>query len=347
MDRDAFRNAVFARDKHACVVCGAANTKLDAHHIIERRLWPDGGYYLANGATVCEPCHLRAEQTLISCEELRERCGITKTLLPEHLEADTRWDKWGNPVLPSGARLRGELFDDESVQKVLAPVLHLFELARVKYPRTFHVPWSPGVTGDDRVQEDLSAFRGQDVVVTEKMDGENTTLYRDGLHARSLTSDAHPSRDRVKALHASIAHDIPNGWRVCGENLYARHSIAYTGLPGYFLVFSIWNEKNECLSWKDTVEWCALLDLPTVPVIYQGSWDEDRIARIAAEYCDRGPVTEGYTIRVASSFSYRLFRRSVVKYVRENHVQTNEHWKRGAIVPNGLKSTSCITQEKS
>ena len=31
------------------------------------------------------------------------------------------------------------------------------------------------------------------------------------------------------------------------------HSIAYDALPAHFLVFSIWNERNECLSWDETV----------------------------------------------------------------------------------------------
>ncbi len=52
MTRDDFRNAVFARDNHRCVICG--EPAKDAHHILERRLFPDGGYYLNNGASLCE-----------------------------------------------------------------------------------------------------------------------------------------------------------------------------------------------------------------------------------------------------------------------------------------------------
>jgi 5-methylcytosine-specific restriction endonuclease McrA len=55
LTRDEFRKQVFERDNYRCVICGAKNgdkhVKLDAHHIIERRLWADGGYYLENGAT--------------------------------------------------------------------------------------------------------------------------------------------------------------------------------------------------------------------------------------------------------------------------------------------------------
>ena len=41
LTRDEFRNKVFERDRRRCVICGATNfdARLDAHHIIERRLW--------------------------------------------------------------------------------------------------------------------------------------------------------------------------------------------------------------------------------------------------------------------------------------------------------------------
>lgn len=92
---------------------------------------------------------------------------------------------------------------------------------RTKYPRTLHVPWSPGLMNDDRAMDHLGGFVGLDVVVTEKLDGENTTLYADGLHARSIDGRHHPSRDWVKAAHGRVAWTIPEGWRICGENMYA------------------------------------------------------------------------------------------------------------------------------
>src|ERR1039457_5964964 len=100
--RDSFRNGVFQRDKNLCVICGKAGQ--DAHHIMERRLFPDGGYYFDNGATVCGECHIKAEQTLITTEELREAIGIKTVILPPHLYPDQRYDKWGNPIIRSEER---------------------------------------------------------------------------------------------------------------------------------------------------------------------------------------------------------------------------------------------------
>jgi len=335
LTRDQFRGAVFARDGGRCVIC--KRTAVDAHHVVERRLWSDGGYYPENGVSLCEEHHLAAEATGLSCEEVRAAAGIEHVVLPEHLAADQRYDKWGNPILDNGQRLRGELFDDESVQKVLAPVLHLFT-TRVKYPRTFHLPWSPGLTNDDRVMANPEQyFNGKEVVVTVKSDGENTTMYRDYLHARSLEYAPHPSRSWVKALHGRMGYDIPEGWRVCGENVYAKHSIHYHNLRDWFLVFSLWNERNVCLSWDDTVEWAAMLGLTMVPMLWRGVWADEEQVRGLYQPTFEGDPCEGYVVRLAGSFHYREFRRSAAKYVRKGHVATQAFWMQQKMEVNGLE----------
>jgi hypothetical protein len=330
LSRDEFRTAVFKRDGWECVVCG--QPAKDAHHIIERRLWPDGGYYVDNGASVCETHHLLAESTELSCDELRERCGIKEILLPPHFYSDQPVDKWGNPILPNGQRLKGELFHDESVQKIIKPVLHLFT-DRVKYQRTHHLPWSPNVSSDDKIIPSLAGFENEDVVVTIKMDGEQTSMYRDGFHARSIDTAPHPSRDWLWGLHRQVGHEIPEGWRICGENLYAKHSIHYKNLPSHFLVFSIWNEKNECLDWEETKVYCKVLGLHHVHEFYWGPWQESLIRDFHLEAYEGDPC-EGYVVRVARAFQFKEFKDVVAKYVRKNHVQTHGHWMRQAIVLN-------------
>lgn len=304
----------------------------DAHHIIERRLFPDEGYYLSNGATVCAPCHWKAEQTTLSVRELLSAICVEKPTLPPHLYRDQEYDKWGNPILSDGRRLPGELFEDESVRKVLSPVLHLFD-RRVKYPRTYHLPFSPGITDDDRIMDSYDVFEYESVVVTEKMDGENTTWYRDGVHARSLDYEPHPSRDRVKAMWAERAHEIPEQYRICGENLYAKHSIQYDNLNSYFQVFGVWSGLT-CLGWTDTVEWAEMLGLPTVKVLYTGPWNEQAVMELALGLDKEHQ--EGLVVRVAGEFHYKDFRKYVGKFVRASHVQTHGHWMRQAVVPNKL-----------
>lgn len=333
--RDRIREVTFARDGGLCVLCGAPAQ--DAHHILERRLWPDGGYVLDNLASVCGHCHLLCEQTVVSVEEVRWAAGIKTVIVPPHMYADEPYDKWGNTVRPDGTICPGELFWDESVQKVLREGGARFS-PYVKYPRTHHLPWSPGVSDDDRIMDAAGLMRlaASKVVVTEKSDGENTSLYYDGyMHARSIDGASHPTQSWVRSMWAKVAHELPYGWRVCGENLYAKHSIAYSELSSYLLVFSIWNERNECLSWDDTVEWAELLGFPTVPVLYQGTFNYDTLNGLWSPQVQ--DTMEGYVVRTADGFPYREFRNNVAKFVRPNHVTSDRHWAAGRRVEvNGL-----------
>ena len=331
LTRDRFRESVFHRDNHRCVICDSPGQ--DAHHIMERRLFNDGGYYLNNGATLCGTCHLRAESTELTCEEIRQAAGITKVVLPESLYKDCRYDKWGNPYLPNGQRLRGDLFYDESVQKIIVGDFTKY----VKYPRTYHLPNSHP-SKDDRQIKNLDNFIGKEVVITEKMDGENTTMYYDFVHARSVNSDNHPSRSWVKSFHASnVAYQIDEDFRICGENLFARHSIPYHDLASYFLGFSVWDESNLCLSWDDTLAYFEIFDIKSVPVLFQGILEDDNIRRYTKDIEDNPKEHEGYVIRLANEFSYGAFKDSIAKYVRPNHVQTTHHWKREILRKNSLK----------
>lgn len=351
-----WRDAVFSRDGSACVRCGRSDVELDAHHLMERRLFSApgephrGGYALSNGVTLCDApapdggpsCHLLAEGCVSLPDELRSMANIDEVVLPIQLLADERYDKWGNPLLADGTRGIGEMFWSEQAQKVLGQcgMLTLYR-TRVKHARTAHLPWSPNRDDDDLLLDGASAFQGRDVVVTEKLDGESCSIYRDAVHARSVNSGYHPSRTWVSALQARVGHELPAGWRLVGENLQAVHSVAYRNLPGYFLLFAIFDDRNQCLSWDDTVEWAALLEVDLVPVIWRGRWNEERMRAAADAY--RSPYTdesEGYVARVAAAFDYCDFGNVVGKSVRKDHVRTDLHWMSQAMVLNGLARAS-------
>ncbi len=127
LSRVKFKEEVFARDKSKCVIC--KKDAVDAHHIIERKLFSNGGYYIDNGVSVCAVCHLLAEQTILSCEQLRKASNIKVRILPTHFSPNLEYDKWGNIVLSSGKRVAGELYRSEQVQKILPKEIKvLFEV---------------------------------------------------------------------------------------------------------------------------------------------------------------------------------------------------------------------------
>lgn len=213
---------------------------------------------------------------------------------------------------------------------------------RTHYPRTPHLPWSPGATSDDVRTTGPGALAGREVVVTEKLDGENTTLYADGLHARSLDSGHHPSRAWVKGLQSRIGAGIPAGWRVCGENMYARHSLAYDQLDAWFYGFSVW-DGDHCLDWDRTARFLRGIGVPAPRVLWRGVFDERALRRLRLDTARQ----EGYVVRTVAGFERADFGRCVAKWVRGGHVQTDTHWMYAAVVANGLGPSAALWDVRS
>lgn len=205
---------------------------------------------------------------------------------------------------------------------------------KYKYPRTYHLPFSKGYTSDDKVLKNDSHLIGKEVIITEKMDGENTSIYNDGFHARSIDSLHKPYHSWLINYIQNFMYYLPNNYRICGEYLFAKHSIGYENLPTYFMVFSVWNNEK-CLSWEETEEFCKKLNIETVPILYKGIYDTKTVKQLAEETVKRGG--EGIVVRLASSYNYNDFDKSVAKYVRKNHVQTDKHWSHGEVKQNNLK----------
>ncbi|MEV7227628.1 RNA ligase family protein [Polymorphospora sp. NPDC051019] len=208
---------------------------------------------------------------------------------------------------------------------------------RKKYPRTHHLPGSPGATADDRRLPDLSGLTGE-LVVTEKMDGGNVTFTREAMYARSVDSGTHVWDRPAKAVWARVAHDVPAGWRISGESMWARRSVGYDDLPGVFLVFGVWDADDTLLGWDDTEQWAALLGLPLVPVLHRGA---DLAAALGAwAGCRDATTSEGFVVRPAGPVPASEFAHRVGKWVRAGHVRTTAAWRhRDDFATNGFRAT--------
>ncbi|WHO80787.1 RNA ligase family protein [Rhizobium leguminosarum] len=205
-----------------------------------------------------------------------------------------------------------------------------------KYGRTYHLPISPGATSDDKVMAMLDGLMIGDLVITEKMDGENTTIYRGGSHARSPDSRYHSSRDWLKAFAASISPQLADGERIVGENLYARHSIGYDDLPSYFLGFA-WIIDDEVQSWDLTQARFKELGIVPVSTLYRGPYKAGLFEDTAASL-DK-TKQEGFVVRIADAFLETEMPVRMGKYVRDNHVQSETHWMQSELIPNRLANS--------
>ncbi len=228
-----------------------------------------------------------------------------------------------------------------------------------KYPRTFHLPWSPGATKDDRKLVTAEHFLNVPVVVTEKMDGSNLCMTKMAVFARSHNGPpTHESFNVAKSLHAQVCHSIPDGVSVFGEYVFAVHSIRYSELPGYFLVFGVREDSTgKWWDWDTTEALAGELGFPTVPVwlkssqilapdnklYWKGQYETEKQLETETklEYLFHNggmghyEKCEGYVVRLAGEFTD--FEKSVAKYVRANHVQTDQHWTQKTVEKNLLK----------
>lgn len=76
LTREEFKEQVFAKTNGKCCVPGCDCEAVDAHHIMDRKLWSDGGYYLTNGAALCSKHHLDAEQGRITPKQCLDYMNI-------------------------------------------------------------------------------------------------------------------------------------------------------------------------------------------------------------------------------------------------------------------------------
>ncbi len=205
-----------------------------------------------------------------------------------------------------------------------------------KYGRTFHLPISPGTTSDDKIMSSLVGLMVDDLVITEKMDGENTTIHSSGTHARSPDSRYHPSRDWIKAFAAGISPQLKDDERIVGENLFARHSVTYDALPSYFMGFS-WIIGDHIQSWDDTLLRFEELGITPVTKLYRGPFTDTLFGSIA-EQLDLSKQ-EGFVARDVLGFNENQMPTRMGKYVRANHVQSETHWMKAELIPNKLATS--------
>ena len=213
-----------------------------------------------------------------------------------------------------------------------------------KYPSTPYLEFAPG-NNDFTIESKL--FLHKRIVITEKIDGSNVCIHHKECYARTHSSaPKHPSFDAFKALHANLLCTHPKLLNVFthlfGEWCYAKHSISYDALPNYLVLFGV-RMDGSWWSWEGVVRFAKALDIPTVPVLYQGVVASEAELEQLVNQLRQGPSEcgapekEGVVVRLASSFLDNDFSQSVAKWVRPGHVQDNEHWKHKEIIRNKLR----------
>lgn len=347
--RKSFRESCLERDSNECVIPWCSKKPDEVHHIIERSEWEDGGYFPKNGASVCNHHHQYAESDYIPPQAFWFWIGIDEPVTPDG--TGKHIDKWGNKLEKPPWKEHRD---------------------RIKYPSTRHLPFSNIGDQDDTYLRSVENFLDIPLVITHKIDGSNAMLVKDTEHpvrARNGKRADHESFALLKDMYwrYNVHEKIPENIQVFGEWVYARHSIHYgcncedectdvgpnltdlvdsTDERAYFQVFGCYHMKYDIwLSWPSVCEIANQIGFPTTPVV--DSSDEkdeamferknvfyDDVYQMAQEIVQNGG--EGLVVRSKFPFHYGQFGKRLGKYVRRNHVKTDEHWSHKDVVPNNL-----------
>ena len=206
-----------------------------------------------------------------------------------------------------------------------------------KYPRTYHLPWSPGSTNDDKKLKPgwFEYYKGKEIVITEKLDGSNISMSEHGICERSTSQESRQPWlrniwDPSDGLYWRIKQYIGEDETIFGENLYGEHSIHYNKLTDYFHLFAA-NDLITWYSWDDVKMLADIMKIPHVPELWRGVVSDENSLKTLVDFYTKEPsiygdTREGVVIRITDLFPIEDFPKYVCKWVRPNHVQTDEHW---------------------
>lgn len=221
----------------------------------------------------------------------------------------------------------------------------------MKFPRTYHLPWSPNKGKDDKVHSDVSFLLNRPIVITEKIDGENQCWTYTNFHVRSEDSDGGVLRSFSKNLWASKRYLLQPGKFYFVEDISNEHTIKYPNQNNKVFLIAVCDtsEPNTMtwLNWDEILYEANEIGLPTVPELYTGILtNQVSLAKITKELALLKPTTlggkleyfelmtpkvpdeyrmEGVVVRPCEDFTD--YTANTAKFVREKHVLENsEHW---------------------
>lgn len=223
-----------------------------------------------------------------------------------------------------------------------------------RFPHTPHLAWlGEGEPRDDKVLSpaEARALLGADVVVEEKLDGANLGLsigVEGRVYAQNRGQYLQPPFGgqfaRLAlwlATHEDVLFDALDTHLIAfGEWCAAKHSLDYTSLPDWWLVFDIY-DRREARFWstRRRDHWARDLGLPSVPMVLRGRTDLPGLKGMLNKQRSRyrhGPM-EGVVIRVEDD--HWLNQRA--KLVRAEFTQQIEsHWRNRELVWNHLERTT-------
>ncbi|MCX8178921.1 MAG: RNA ligase family protein [Candidatus Aenigmarchaeota archaeon] len=217
----------------------------------------------------------------------------------------------------------------------------------MKFPRTPHVYAEySGLDVDDlrySSEESDEMLRGKYVVLTEKIDGTNVSIktlpeleikFRgnptEGYEFSLLKNWFYTNLDNLKQHLGELV--------AFGEWVYLVHTIKYTKLPHYLIMFDLFDNDRGFLSYDKVIEMANNLNLPYAPILYEGIYPGfeflQSLLKRKSEYGDEN--IEGVYGRIQEN-GLTTFRFKFVNPKFREAVNKSTHWKKRQPEVQGLK----------
>lgn len=154
---------------------------------------------------------------------------------------------------------------------------------------------------------------GEVVVITEKVHGANGCIFHDGdriwVRSRSQFKKRADEGEREDAWWQAVSHagleqklsDLPHlqNLALYGE-VYGEVQDLHYGLKGIgarFVLFDVWHiGDRRWLPWSEVKAIASELDLPTVPVLYEGPWYVEEVNERTRPHADVYALAEGPSV---------------------------------------------------
>ncbi|NJO12428.1 MAG: RNA ligase family protein [Gammaproteobacteria bacterium] len=222
-----------------------------------------------------------------------------------------------------------------------------------RFPHTPHLAWlGQGKPRDDKVLEatEARAVLSTEVVVEEKVDGANLGFSLDEhgtlrgqnrggyLDLDSPTGQWKPLKRWLSTRRHALAEALTPDLILFGEWCYAVHSVCYTRLPDWFLVFDVYDRaRGEFWNVERRNELAHPLDLAVVPELGRGVFCIGGLKKLLGRSALTDGPAEGLYVRREQAGD--LMPRA--KLVRPEFVQNiEEHWSKRRIEANNVVGTT-------
>ena len=199
-------------------------------------------------------------------------------------------------------------------------------------------------------EKDIEELLSCEIVIDEKFDGsivsftrEGTDIVAYGRRNEIMRNGILTNRNKAYILlddwywkHEENLKQIPCGYTIFGEWLYAKHTIFYDKLPDYWMCFDIFNGK-EFMYFLSDEYWdiSEKINLWMLPRLEIGMFSINGLKRVAQKKESvYGSRMEGY---VAKNYEKQIFMK-FVNHEFDIDLEENGHWLKQPLEINKLSN---------